>query len=1130
MNMSRIFLSPPDVGPDERRLLLEAFDSNWIAPLGPHVDAFERELADKVGVPYAVALSSGTAALHLSLSLIGVRAGDEVLTSSLTFAATANAIRYRGASPVFIDSDAETWQMNPDLLREELAACAARDALPRAVLVVDLYGQCADYDRIANICDEYGVPIIEDAAEALGSTYKGRSAGSFGALAAFSFNGNKIITTSSGGMLVSHRSDWIDHARFLSMQARDDAAHYQHSEVGYNYRMSNLLAAVGRGQLQHIDDRVRKRRANNAFYRTALADVPGISFMPEASYGLSNNWLTAILIEPEEFGKSREELRLHLESRNIESRPVWKPMHLQPAFEPFRRRVDGTSEALFERGLCLPSGSSLTAEQRERVAEGIRECCPATRASQPRRESAPPTSPAVDIAAANALSLFAEGRFVRVKRAVIRQHRAIAIVAQLGVVAMANLLAFWLRFDGNIPSWARETMWNTLPALVAVRALTFVPFKLHQGLWRFTSVYDLKAIIKGVAASTAIFVALVLLLGIDGYPRSVYLIDSVLLVGALSALRLSRRFYEDLKSGATGRRVLIVGAGSAGEMVARDLLHNPRYGLRPVAFVDDAPDKRGRRIHGVPVAGGMPDLASIITRFSPNEVIVALPSASAAVVRAVWRDLEAYNLPIKTLPSLRDLLQGQVSASRLRAFRMEDLLQRAPARLASDAPARLLAGRRVLITGAGSGEGAELARQILTFKPDTLVLADRFEQALRTTEEALARAGGNVEAVVADVSDPKQLSEAIAQHKPEIVFHTGAHNYARTVEESTCAAVLSNVRGTRQLVEACRTHGTSRLILVSTNAVANASTPLAATRQLAERVALALTADGHPSLSIVRFGTILGRPDSAVPRLRQQILNGGPATVSHPDARRYFMLSSEAVTLALHAGAADESSAIHVLDMGEPLRLSELARNLIRIEGFVPDTEIPVRFTGLEPGETLLTALARPGEIVSAASPGLLRVKPDLEDATELLDSLKRLVASAERGDERKVVKLLEQLVPELSHHAAPGEAPFEVFSAQAAHVAPAREPVDPVAQECPSCRLRSASRSRARSASERLRKKWSNERPYRCRQCGWRGWMAVIDQPTVASPVPAEARDLDDLDITVATGARDDVSLKALD
>jgi pyridoxal phosphate-dependent aminotransferase EpsN len=372
--MNRVYLSPPHVGEDERRLLLEAFESNWIAPIGPHVDLFEQEFAARLGLPRAAALSSGTAALHLALHIVGVKRHDEVLTSTLTFAATANAIAYLGARPVFLDSSPGTWTMEPDLLEEELEACDRRGRLPKAVMTVDLYGQCADYDRIAAACRRYEIPLIADASEALGATYRGEPAGRFGELAAFSFNGNKIITTGGGGMLVSKRPEWIVRAKHLAAQARDPVPHYQHSEVGFNYRMSNLLAAVGVGQLRRLDERVAQRRANNEYYRSCLGSTPGIEFMPEATYGRSNCWLTCITVDPRQFGTTREDLRRHLEEHDIETRPVWKPMHLQPAFKGCRAIGGAVAARLFERGLCLPSGSSLTQGDRERVVEAVGSC------------------------------------------------------------------------------------------------------------------------------------------------------------------------------------------------------------------------------------------------------------------------------------------------------------------------------------------------------------------------------------------------------------------------------------------------------------------------------------------------------------------------------------------------------------------------------------------------------------------------------------------------------------------------------------------------------------------------------------------------------------------------------------
>ena len=355
------------MGAEERELLLAAFDSNWIAPLGPDVDAFEREVAERVGCAHAVALSSGTAGLHLALINLGVGAGDTVLCSSLTFAASANAIRYCGAEPVFVDSTSDTWNLDPALLVEELERSSRTGRLPRAAIVVDLYGQCADYAAIEAACARFDIPIIEDAAEALGATYGARSAGTFGEMGVLSFNGNKIITTSGGGMLLSHRKEHADRARHLATQARDPAPHYEHSHVGYNYRLSNLLAALGRGQLRALDQRIDRKKKINTFYRGAFEKRAGISFLENAAYGQSNQWLTCIQVDPEVFGATREEIRVALEQHDIESRPVWKPMHLQPIYRACRFVGSGVSNRLFERGLCLPSGASLTSDDLHRI-------------------------------------------------------------------------------------------------------------------------------------------------------------------------------------------------------------------------------------------------------------------------------------------------------------------------------------------------------------------------------------------------------------------------------------------------------------------------------------------------------------------------------------------------------------------------------------------------------------------------------------------------------------------------------------------------------------------------------------------------------------------------------------------
>lgn len=383
----RIYLSSPHMGPAERDLLLDAFDSNWIAPLGPHVDAFEREFSAITGAPHSAALSSGTAAIHLALIMAGVGAGDEVMVSSLTFSASVNPIRYVGATPIFVDSDRKTWNMDPALACEELERRAKSNSLPKAMILVHLYGQAADTAPIAAACEKHGVALIEDAAEALGARYHGKQPGAEAKYAIYSFNGNKIITTSGGGMLTSTDPAVVEQARKLSTQAREPAPHYQHNEIGFNYRMSNLLAAVGRGQLQVLSDRVDSRRANCAHYEDAFAKVDGIEFMPEPEGFRSTRWLTCVRIDPKRFGASREDVRLHLEAQNIEARPVWKPMHIQPIFQDFPAVGGRVAEDLFEFGLCLPSGSNLVHADRERVIAAVLETRE-SRATVPKPERA----------------------------------------------------------------------------------------------------------------------------------------------------------------------------------------------------------------------------------------------------------------------------------------------------------------------------------------------------------------------------------------------------------------------------------------------------------------------------------------------------------------------------------------------------------------------------------------------------------------------------------------------------------------------------------------------------------------------------------------------------------------------
>lgn len=374
----RIFLSTPHMSGNEMKYIQEAFKSNFVAPLGLNVDSFEESLAKYCEVGHVAALSSGTAAIHLALIMLGVKPGDEVIAPTFTFSATINPIVYLGATPVLVDSEPGTWNMDPDLLEKAItdswvlnvAHPEKKKTVPKAIIVVHLYGMPSNMDAIMAIADKYGIPVIEDAAEALGSRFMDKPAGSFGKMAVISFNGNKIITTSGGGALISNDKGLIEKARFLASQARDMANHYQHSEIGYNYRLSNILAGIGLGQMEVLEERIKQRRQINLWYREILQDVPGVTFQtgPSDSY-FSNYWLTSITIDPKESGTDREKLQLAFEAENIESRPLFKPMHLQPVFEGSPAYINGTSETLFTNGLCLPSSSCLRLSDLDRIAE-----------------------------------------------------------------------------------------------------------------------------------------------------------------------------------------------------------------------------------------------------------------------------------------------------------------------------------------------------------------------------------------------------------------------------------------------------------------------------------------------------------------------------------------------------------------------------------------------------------------------------------------------------------------------------------------------------------------------------------------------------------------------------------------
>src|SRR5438093_1557328 len=607
------------------------------------------------------------------------------------------------------------------------------------------------------------------------------------------------------------------------------------------------------------------------------------------------------------------------------------------------------------------------------------------------------------------------------KRTIIKHRRSLVVAIHLFLIPLANYLAFWLRFDGIIPDAERQLMIQTMPWLLLVRAFTFLPFRLYAGLWRYTGIWDLRNIILGVLCSTVLFYFLVHdPFGLELYPRSVFITDALLLIFLMGGLRMLRRLHQVLPALKPRTRVLIYGAGDAGEMIIRDMKSNARfYKYKPIGLVDDDPNKIGRRIHGIPVLGNRRQLQQIIAKKQPQEVIFAMPSAEREVLRQLAKSLQPLNVVLKTLPNLREIKNGQVNLSQIRTLSMDDLLDRMPVGLNLEPVRNLINGKRILITGAGGSIGSELSRQIASYDPEMLVLLHKSETALFGIDTELGRKYPSLKksAALVDIKHKTPLREVFRQYSPQLVLHAAAYKHVPMMEYHPGEAVLNNIVGTCRLTRLAIEYKAEKFVLISTDKAVNPTNVMGATKRVAELYIDALernVRNAKTRFSAVRFGNVLDSSGSVVPLFRQQIENGGPVTVTHPEVTRYFMTIPEAVQLVLRASTLTQGGEIFVLDMGQPVKLVDMARNLIRSAGLAPDKDIKISFIGLRPGEKLHEELVAADEKVELTEVDkILKIRPSGHiDQASLIDRILAMEKLAVAGRAERLIKMLCAIVP----------------------------------------------------------------------------------------------------------------------
>ena len=603
------------------------------------------------------------------------------------------------------------------------------------------------------------------------------------------------------------------------------------------------------------------------------------------------------------------------------------------------------------------------------------------------------------------------------KQFLLEYRRPFVVLLHVGLIVLANFIAFWLQFGPVIPDEMLGRFVDMVPWLVVIRGLTFIPFRLYEGLWRYAGIYDLRNIIGAVVTSTIIFYMVIYWgLGEDTYPKPIVLIDALVLIVLLGGSRMARRVYRDIGRVKPGKRILIYGAGGAGERIVRDMQNNPSYEFEPVGFLDDDPAKVGGHIHGVKVLGTRGALAEVVEATRPNAVLIAIPSVKPGPIREIVQTLAPSKIPIKTLPNVRDLSRSDVNMSQVRSLSISDLLERAPVGLDPEPVKRLIQGKRIMVTGAGGSIGTELCRQIISFHPSALILYERYEYGLYTVASELAAANKAwpVHAVIGDVTDEKRVDAVFSEHQPEVVFHAAAHKHVPLMELNPCEAVKNNIVGTQVMAQVAQRHNVRHFILISTDKAVSPSSVMGATKRVAELLVQGVHSSNGRAFTGVRFGNVLGSAGSVIPRFLEQIKAGGPVTVTHPEMRRYFMLIPEAVQLVLYAAASAKGGELFVLEMGESIKVVDLARNMILLSGFVPEEEILITFVGRRPGEKLQEELIDTNETLEPSSvERVFRIRPNyVPESAFLAKTVEELEKRAELGDARGVIDALKKVVP----------------------------------------------------------------------------------------------------------------------